>query len=156
MSETPLIVALPTADRQVAHAFYEAGLGFESIGELADDGVPEPLQFVLNEGVRLMFIPTGGFGWVTGDHETAAPGTSVVLAGHDPGEAGLRRQPGLRSHLVDDASGRAQLVVRIQPHRHRTPFGNAHGQMVPVPAGGCVQRRDLASRQSRKRSSRRV
>ena len=26
-----------------------------------------------------MFIPTGGFGWVTGDHETAAPGTSEVL-----------------------------------------------------------------------------
>ena len=26
-----------------------------------------------------MFIPTGGFGWVTGDHETAPPGTSEVL-----------------------------------------------------------------------------
>ena len=41
--------------------------------------MPEPLQFVLNEGTRLMFIPTGGFGWVTGDHETATPGTSEVL-----------------------------------------------------------------------------
>lgn len=79
MTDAPLIVALPTADRQVAYAFYKDGLGFESIGELADDGVPEPLQFVLNEGARLMFIPTGGFGWVTGDHETAPPGSSEVL-----------------------------------------------------------------------------
>jgi predicted lactoylglutathione lyase len=79
MTEAPLIVALPTADRQVAYAFYKDGLGFEPIGELADDGVPEPLQFVLNDGVRLMFIPTGGFGWVTSDHETASPGTSEVL-----------------------------------------------------------------------------
>jgi uncharacterized protein len=79
MNDAPLIVALPTADRQVAYAFYKDGLGFEPIGDRADDGVPEPLQFVLNEGARLMFIPTGGFGWVTGDHETAAPGTSEVL-----------------------------------------------------------------------------
>jgi predicted lactoylglutathione lyase len=82
MNDAPLIVALPTADRQVAYAFYKDGLGFEPIGEPADDGVPEPLQFELNEGARLMFIPTGGFGWVTGDHETAAAGTSEVLLSH--------------------------------------------------------------------------
>ena len=75
----PLIVALPTADRPTTYRFYGEGLGFEAIGELADDGVPEPLQFVLNDGARLMFIPTGGFGWVTGDHETAPPGTSECL-----------------------------------------------------------------------------
>ena len=75
----PLIVALPIADRPTTHRFYGEGLGFEAIGELADDGVPEPLQFVLNDGARLMFIPTGGFGWVTGDHETAPPGTSECL-----------------------------------------------------------------------------
>ncbi len=79
MNDAPLIVALPTADRQVVYAFYKDGLGFEPTGDLADDGVPEPLQFGLNDGARLMFIPTGGFGWVTGDHETAAPGTSEVL-----------------------------------------------------------------------------
>jgi predicted lactoylglutathione lyase len=48
-------------------------------GELADDGVPEPLQVVVDDGVWIMFIPTGGFGWVTGDHETAAPGVSECL-----------------------------------------------------------------------------
>ena len=85
MNDAPLIVALPTADRRVAYAFYKDGLGFEPIGELADDGVPEPLQFVLNDGARLMFIPTGGFGWVTGDHETATPGTSEVLLSRGAG-----------------------------------------------------------------------
>ena len=52
MNDAPLIVALPTADRQVVYAFYKDGLGLEPIGELADDGVPEPLQFVLNDGAR--------------------------------------------------------------------------------------------------------
>src|SRR5215218_3237169 len=76
-----VVVALPTADRATAHAFYRDGLGLEPIGELADDGVPEPLQFVVNEGLRLMFVPAGGFGWVTGDHEVAPQGTSECLLG---------------------------------------------------------------------------
>ena len=54
MNDAPLIVALPTADRQVAYAFYKDGLGFEPTGDLADDGVPEPLQFVLNDGARIV------------------------------------------------------------------------------------------------------
>ena len=49
------------------------------MGEVADDGVPEPLQFVLNDGVRLMLIPTGGFGWVIGDHEVAPPKQSECI-----------------------------------------------------------------------------
>ena len=48
------------------------------MGELADDGVPEPLQLVLNDGLRLMLIPTGGFGWITEDHEVAAPGLWMI------------------------------------------------------------------------------
>ena len=72
-------IALPTADRPTTYRFYGEGLGFQPVGELADDGVPEPLQFQLNEGVSLMFIPTGGFGWVTGDHETAPAGVSECL-----------------------------------------------------------------------------
>ena len=103
MNDAPLIVALPTADRQVAYAFYKDGLGFEPIGELADDGVAA-LQFVLNDGARLMFIPTGGFGWVTGDHETAPPGTSEVLLSRGAGELGggrrrHRARPGRRCSI---------------------------------------------------------
>ena len=47
MTYDPLLISLPVADRVGAHDFYRDGLGLEAIGELADDGVPEPLMFVL-------------------------------------------------------------------------------------------------------------
>lgn len=64
-------LALPTADRQQAHAFYGAGLGLDTPGDLADDGVPEPLRVVVNDGLHLMLVPTGGFGWVIADRPVA-------------------------------------------------------------------------------------
>lgn len=73
-----VVVALPTADRSRAYAFALA-LGLETPGELADDGVPEPLRVQLNESTALMYIPTGGFGWVTAGRTTAEPGTSECL-----------------------------------------------------------------------------
>lgn len=78
-SYTPLVVSLPIADRRTSFRFYQEALGLEPIGEPADDGVPEPLQFVLNEGTRMMLIPTRGFGWVVADHEVAPPGQSECL-----------------------------------------------------------------------------
>ena len=75
----PMVVALPTEDRQRSFNFYAEGLGLEPIGETGEDGIPEPLQFVLNQGVRLMLIPTVGFGWVTGNRPTAVRGTSECL-----------------------------------------------------------------------------
>jgi uncharacterized protein len=74
-----VVVALPTEDRQRSFNFYAEGLGLEPIGEAAEDGIPEPLQFVLNQGVRLMLVPTGGFGWVTGNRPTAGRGASECL-----------------------------------------------------------------------------
>ncbi len=75
----PVAVALPTEDRRRSFKFYAEGLGLDPIGEAAADGIPEPLQFVLNQGVRLMLVPTGGFGWVTGNRPTAERGTSECL-----------------------------------------------------------------------------
>ena len=74
-----VIVSLPIADRRTSFAFYGDGLGFDAIGEATDDGVPEPLQFALNDGVRLMLIPTVGFGWVIGDREVAPRGQSECI-----------------------------------------------------------------------------
>ena len=71
----PATIAFPVADRQRAFRFYGDGLGFATPGELADDGVPEPLWVVVNDGLWLMLVPTGGFGWVTAGSETAASGT---------------------------------------------------------------------------------
>ncbi|WP_460340806.1 VOC family protein [Actinoallomurus acanthiterrae] len=79
MSSSPLVIGLPIADRQRSYTFYREGLGLEPVGEPADDGVPEPLQFVINDGVRVMFIPTGGFGWVIGDRAVAESGTSECV-----------------------------------------------------------------------------
>jgi predicted lactoylglutathione lyase len=79
MFGSPVIVSLPIADRRTSSTFYCEGLGFDPIGEPAEDGVPEPLQFALNDGVRLMLIPVGGFGWVIGDHEVSPPGRSECL-----------------------------------------------------------------------------
>ena len=79
-SSEPVVVTLPTADRQRSYDFYRKGLGLEPVGELADDGLPEPLQFVLNDGARLMLIPTGGFGWVIGDREVHSGGGECLLS----------------------------------------------------------------------------
>ncbi|MCD2189356.1 VOC family protein [Actinomycetospora soli] len=76
----PVILALPTDDRVRAHAFYR-DLGFATVGTPAEDGVPEPLQVVVNDGLHLMFVPRGGFGWVTGGRAVAAPGTVECLLG---------------------------------------------------------------------------
>ncbi len=49
MSLSSVIISLPVADRQTSYAFYRAALGIEAVGEPADDGVPEPLQFAVND-----------------------------------------------------------------------------------------------------------
>ncbi len=76
MPSTPVSISLPIADRRTSFAFYRDGVGLEPFGEVADDGVPESLQFDLNDGVRIMLIPTGGFGWVLGANTVAPKGTS--------------------------------------------------------------------------------
>ena len=43
-SPMKLSLSLPIADRRTSHDFY-AALGFEAFGEIASDGLPEPLQF---------------------------------------------------------------------------------------------------------------
>jgi hypothetical protein len=50
-----------------------------------------------------------------------ARGPAVVLAHHQPGEPRRLAEPGLRAQLVDDRR-RGQLVVRVEPQRHRTRF----------------------------------
>ena len=79
MTSSPIIVRRPTAHRRTSFEFYRGGLGFEPIGDLADDGIPEPLQFVLDDGVRIRPIPTGGFGWITGEHDVAPAGSSECV-----------------------------------------------------------------------------
>jgi predicted lactoylglutathione lyase len=89
MYNTPVVVSLPIADRRTSFTFYRDGLGFAAPGEPWGDGIPEPLQFALNDGVRVMLIPTGAFDRITGDHQVAPGGTSecvlVLATGTDEG-----------------------------------------------------------------------
>jgi uncharacterized protein len=73
-----MVIALPTADRSRAYAF-ALRLGLETPGEVAEDGVPEPLRVQLNEQVAVMYVPTGGFGWITGGRAIAEQETSECL-----------------------------------------------------------------------------
>lgn len=74
MAYAPVVVSLPITDRRTSHTFYAEVLQLEEFGAPADDGVPEPLQFALNDGLHLMLVPRGGFGWVIGDRDAAARG----------------------------------------------------------------------------------
>jgi predicted lactoylglutathione lyase len=71
-------VCLPIKNRLVSHAFYTE-LGFVAAGELADDGVPEPLQLQISAGMRVMLIPTRGFGWVIGERKRSPRRTHECL-----------------------------------------------------------------------------
>ena len=65
-------VCLPIKDRSVSHAFYTA-LGLVAVGEPGDDGLPEPLQFEISVGLRVMLIPAVGFGLGDRSSATIAP-----------------------------------------------------------------------------------
>ena len=78
-------VSLPIAERRAAHDFYVAAFGLEPGGEIASDGLPEPLQFVLGGEARLMLIPRTGFGWVSTPNAVAERGTSECLLSLDAG-----------------------------------------------------------------------
>lgn len=82
-------VSLAISDRQRSFRFYRDGLGLDPVGDLAPDGMTEPLQFRLSGETYLCLIPTGGFGWVLGDRAIAAPGTSECLLGFSLADAEL-------------------------------------------------------------------
>jgi predicted lactoylglutathione lyase len=71
-------LCLPTKNRKAAHAFYSA-LGFATVGKPEADGLPEPLQFQISGGLRVMLVPSVGFGWVIGGRKRSPRGTHECL-----------------------------------------------------------------------------
>jgi predicted lactoylglutathione lyase len=129
MPLSPVIVSLPTADRRTSFAFYAEGLGFDAIGEVADDGVPEPLQFALNDGVRLMLIPTVGFGWVIGDREVAPRGQSECMLTVRAGTEADVDELVERAH---QAGGEVVTQPGQQPWGYAGAFGDPDGHVWMV------------------------
>lgn len=54
MIRRSVTIALPIEDRKRSYDFYQVTLGLKPLGEPAADGVPEPLQFSLDERTSLM------------------------------------------------------------------------------------------------------
>lgn len=71
-------ISLPISDRQRAHDFYTDGLGFEPVGPLGDDNLPEPLRYDV-DGTSVLLIPTGGFEWAIADRQLANPDAVACL-----------------------------------------------------------------------------
>ena len=135
MHNTRVIVSLPIADRRTSVTFYRDGLGFAALGEPWEDGIPEPLQFALNDGVRVMLIPTDGFERITGDQQVAPRGTSecvlVLATGADEG--------------VDEVIQRAQVAGADvitppgqQPWGYAGAFADPDGHIWMVRSEGQV------------------
>jgi predicted lactoylglutathione lyase len=125
MTSYDMVIALPTADRSRAHAFALA-LGLETPGELAEDGVPEPLRVQLNERASVMYVPTGGFGWITDGRSTAEPGTCECL---------LSLQVGSSSEVedligrVDAAGGRVSSRPEQKSYGYTATFTDPDGHL---------------------------
>ena len=135
MHNARVVVSLPIADRRTSFAFYRDGLGFAALGEPWEDGIPEPLQFALNDGVRVMLIPADGFERITGDRRVAPRGTSecvlVLATGADEG--------------VDEVIQRAQVAGADvitppgqQPWGYAGAFADPDGHIWMVRSEGQV------------------
>ncbi|MFB6394398.1 VOC family protein [Polymorphospora lycopeni] len=132
MKFSPVVVSLPIADRGVSYRFYRDGLGLEPFGEIAEDGFPEPLQFTLNEGLRIMLIPTGGFGWVIGDNQVAVPGQIECIVGVD---LETRAEADNFVERAREAGARIVTAPQSQPWGYTGSFADPDGHlwMVTVP-----------------------
>ncbi|MCM0674019.1 VOC family protein [Micromonospora phytophila] len=134
MQYAPVIVSLPIADRPTSYRFYSQALGLDAVGEPAEDGIPEPLQFAVNDGLRLMLVPTGGFGWVVDPHRVAERGQSECLLG-------LTAASAADADRIIERARRAGAEVVTEPGQQRWGYAgtfadpDGHLWMVTVVEG---------------------
>lgn len=145
--QQPITVALPVADRRTTFAFYVEGLGLHPFGDPADDGVPEPLQFALNDGVRVMFIPTGGFGWVTGNRPTAPSDQCecllvLTLAGQRDVDKMVDRARGAGAEIVMEPAaqpwGFSAVFADPDGHLWQVRSAQSEGPLADSKRGGAL------------------
>jgi predicted lactoylglutathione lyase len=129
MFQGPAIVSLPIEDRQRSFDFYAEGLGFETAGYIADDGLPEPLQLVVNDGLVVMLVPRDGFAWVLGVGEVAAPGSHEVLLSLG---VAAEDQVGRVLDLAEAADGVIHTPAGQQPWGFAGTFADPDGHLWMV------------------------
>ncbi len=81
MFTSPILISVPTKDLKRAYSFYKDGLGLSLSFPKSDGSMPEPVQFDLTTGARLMVVPTGGFSWVLSGNAVAAENVSECVIG---------------------------------------------------------------------------
>jgi predicted lactoylglutathione lyase len=126
-------VALPIADRRRSYDFYTVALGLEPVGTAGSDGIPEPLMVRVNDGLRLVLVPAGGFGSVIGEHEVAGERVAECLMRIEQ-----ESQMAVRA-LVDRARAAGARVV-VDPGRRpwgfEGIFADPDGHLWVVAGGG--------------------
>ena len=122
-------IALPIADRSASNDFYRAVLDAEPFGPPGGDGLPEPLQFPVTDGVNLMLVPTDGFAWVIGGHEVAPAGTSECVL-HRPVPA--REDVAAVIERARAAGGRVVTEAADQPWGYAGVFADPDGHLWMV------------------------
>ena len=126
---SPIGVGLPIADRRRSFEFFRQVLGVDAVGEPGDDGLPEPLQFVLSDGVRLMLIPREGFGWVVSPRPVAETGTSeCVITVLADGEAGVDEL----ARRAEEAGATIVSPPGAQPWAYTVTFADLDGHLWSV------------------------
>jgi predicted lactoylglutathione lyase len=127
-------VCLPIKNRQASHSFYRA-LGFAAVGELADDGLPEPLQFEISAGLRVMLIPTRGFGWVIGNRRRSPRNTHEcqILIG-----LGTARDVDKLVRRASEAGAKIIFAAGEQNWGYAGAFADPDGHMWQVTQTGGV------------------
>ena len=129
MPFSPVVVSLPIAARRTSFEFYRDALGLETVGEAAEDGLPEPLQFVVNDGLLLMLVPSVGFGWVIGSHEVAGRGHSECMLGLSRGSEAEVQQV---IEQVRGAGGEIVTEPAEQPWGYAAAFADPDGHLWMV------------------------
>lgn len=129
MNLKPLTISLPVADRRKSHDFYRDALGLVVFGEPDEDGLPEPLQFIVNEGLRLMLIPTVGFGWVIGGNKVVESGSSELIFSI---EAASISEVGEIIQRADNAGGRIVVEPARQDWGYTGSFADPDGHIWMV------------------------
>ena len=133
-ADVPVTLALPTAQRAAALAFYRDALGLEAFGdELGSDGIPEPLQFAVNEGLTLMLVPTGGFDrYLLGEERSVAePWACECLLSLDAPDAAAVDAAFARAIA---AGAEAVIAPASRPWGYTATFADPDGHLWSVVA----------------------